>query len=100
MRSDKIWELISNTYDNVALALYAIGFAFIVYLGVFVIPMIPSLREQYLRTRARDIAGENALYCEKLNMKTGTQAFNDCLLVLGDFRLKVEQRIYKEIDDF
>jgi hypothetical protein len=31
-------------------------------------------------------------------MKVGTQTYNDCLLVLGDFRLKVEQRIYNDSD--
>jgi len=96
MKSDKILELLSHTYDNVAIALWAIGFASIIYLGVFVIPRMPSLREQYQRVRAREIADENALYCKKLNMKVGTPAFNECLFVLGDFRLKVEQRIYNE----
>ena len=96
MKSNKILELLSHTYDNVAIALWAIGFASIIYLGVFVIPRIPSLREQYQRVRAREIADENALYCKKLNMKVGTPAFNECLLVMGDFRLKVGQRIYNE----
>lgn len=100
MKSNKIWELISHIYDNAEMALWAIGLASIVYVGVFVIPRIPSLREQYLRVRAREIADENALYCEKLRMKVGTQAYNECLLVLGDFRLKVEQRISSENDDF
>jgi len=100
MKSNRVWELISHVYDNVEIALWAIGLASFVYIGVFVIPRIPSLREQYLRVRAREIADENALYCEKLNMKVGTQAYNECLLVLGGFRLKVEQRISSEIDDF
>src|SRR5262249_15575469 len=98
MKSDKILDLLSHAYDNVAIALYAIGFAFIIYFGVFVIPRIPSLREQYQRVRAQEIADENALYCKKLNMKVGTPAFNECLFVLGDFRAKVEQRIYNEIE--
>lgn len=100
MKSNKIWELISHVYDNAEIALWAIGLASIVYMGVFVIPRISSLREQYLRVRAQQIADENALYCNKLNMKAGTQAYNECLLVLGDFRLKVEQRISSENDDF
>lgn len=100
MKSNRIWELLNHAYDNVELALWAIGLATIVYLGVFVIPRIPSLREQYLRVRARETADENAIYCKKLNMKAGTQAYNECLLVLGDFRLKVEQRISSENDDF
>lgn len=100
MKPNKFWELISGAYDNVELALWAIGLASIIYLGVFVLPRMPGLREQYLRARAREIADENALYCKKLNIKVATQAFNECVLVLGDFRLKVEQRISSENDDF
>jgi hypothetical protein len=100
MKSNKVWELISQVYDNVHAALWATALAFVIYLGIFVIPMLPSIQEQYQRVRAQEIADENALYCEKLNMKAGTQAYNECLLVLGDFRLKVEQRISSENDDF
>jgi hypothetical protein len=60
--------------------------------------MLPALRAQYQKTRAQQIADETALYCEKLNMTLGTQAYSDCLLVLGDFRLRVEQRVYSERD--
>jgi hypothetical protein len=31
-------------------------------------------------------------------MKAGTRAYDKCLLVLGDFRMKVEQRAYSESD--
>jgi hypothetical protein len=100
MKSNKILELFSHVYDNVHAALWAILLAFVIYLGLFVIPMLPSIREQYQRVRAQEIADENALYCNKLNMKVRTQAYKECLLVLGDFRLKVEQRIFSENDDF
>jgi hypothetical protein len=100
MKSNRVWELISHVYDNVHAALWAALLAFVIYLGIFVIPMLPSIREQYQRVRAQEIADENVLYCNKLNMKMGTQAYNECLLVLGDFRLKVEQRISSENDDF
>lgn len=100
MKSNRILELISHVYDNAHAALWATLLTFVIYLGIFVIPMLPSIREQYQRVRAQEIADENALYCNKLNMKVGTQAYNECLLVLGDFRLKVEQRISSENDDF
>jgi Na+/H+ antiporter NhaC len=99
MKSNRVWELIGHVYNNVYAALWATLLAFVIYLGIFVIPMMPSIQE-HQRVRAQEIADENALYCKKLNMKVGTQAFNECLLVLGDFRLKVEQRISSENDDF
>lgn len=89
MKSNRILELISHVYDNAHAALWATLLTFVIYLGIFVIPMLPSIREQYQRVRAQE-----------LNMKVGTQAYNECLLVLGDFRLKVEQRISSENDDF
>ena len=98
MKSNRVWELISHVYDNVHAALWATLLAFVIYLGIFVIPMMPRIQEQYQRVRAQEIADENALYCKKLNMKVGTQAFNECLLVLGDFRLKVEQHISNDND--
>jgi hypothetical protein len=100
LRSNKVRELIGHVYDNVHAALWATLLAVVIYLGIFVMPMLPSIREQYQRARAQEIAAENALYCNKLNVKVGTQAYNECLLVLGDFRLKVEQRISSENYDF
>ena len=100
MKSNKVRELIGRVYGNVHAALWATLLAFVIYLGIFVIPILPSIQEQYQRVRAQEISDENALYCKKLNVKVGTAAFNECLLVLGDFRLKVEQRISSENDDF
>ena len=94
MKSNKILDLVIRVYDNVGLALWAILLASVIYL----VPMLPALRAQYQGIRAQEIGDENALYCKRLNMKVRTQTYNDCLLVLGDFRLKVEQRIYNESD--
>jgi hypothetical protein len=96
MKPNKVWETIGRVYDNVHAALWATLLAAVIYFAIFVLPMVPSMREQYQRVRAQEIAEENALYCKKLNMKVGTAAYNECLLILGDFRVKVEQRIYNE----
>lgn len=98
MKSDKILDLVIRVYDNVEIGLWSILLAFVIFFIVFVVPILPAMRAQYQRVRAREIADENALYCKRLNMKVGTQTYNDCLLVLGDFRLKVEQRIYNDSD--
>jgi hypothetical protein len=65
---------------------------------VFVAPKIPEIRANIANIRAEKIAAENSNYCEKLGMKAGTRAHSRCLLTLGDFRLKVEQRIEEEND--
>lgn len=85
-------------YDNVEIGLWAVLLAFVVFMAAFVIPALPTIRAQYQRIRAQQIAEENSLYCKKLKKKVGTPAYDECLLVLGDFRLKVEHRIYNESD--
>jgi hypothetical protein len=96
MKPNKGWVLISRLYDNVNAALWAISLTALIYFSIFVIPMLPSIRDEYQRLRAQEIADENAVYCKKLNLKVGAAAYNECLLILGDFRVKVEQRISNE----
>ena len=96
MKSSKFWDIVERLYDNVEIGLWATLLAGVVFLVVFVIPALPTIRSQYQRVRAQQIADENSFFCRKLNKKVGTPAYDECLLVLGDFRLKVEQRIYDE----
>jgi hypothetical protein len=98
MKSFRLWDAFVRAYDNVEIALWAALLAFVICMIVFVFPMLPALRTQYQHARAKQIADENALYCGKLNVKPGTGAYDNCLLVLGDFRVKVEQRVYNESD--
>ena len=74
MKSYQIREIVGRFYDNVEIALWAILLAFVVFMAVFVVPMLPALRAQYQKTRAQQIADETALYCEKLNMTLGTSS--------------------------
>ena len=90
------WEKIGRHYDNVEVALWATLLAFVIYFIGFINPKMPEIRAQNERVRVQEIAAENALYCEKLGMKVGTERHNQCLLDLGEFRLKVEQRIYDQ----
>jgi len=96
MKPKKGWVLISRLYDNVNAALWAISLTVLIYFAIFVIPMLPSIRDEYQRLRGQEIADENAVYCKKLDLKVGAVAYNECLLILGDFRVKVEQRIYND----
>ena len=41
----------------------------------------------------QEIATENEAFCEKLDLKRGTSKYNQCLLDIGQFRLKVENRV-------
>ena len=98
MKSHRIREIAGRVYDNIEISLWAILLASVVFLAVFVVPTLPAIRAQYQKAHAQEIADETALYCKKLKIAPGTPAYGDCLLVLGDFRLKVEQRVSNEID--
>ncbi len=65
---------------------------------VFVLPKIPEIRTQTVESRAKEIATENAKSCKRLGLKAGTGNYNECLLDLGELRLKIENRLVKESD--
>jgi hypothetical protein len=98
MNSKKIWELVTRIYDNTLIALWAILLTFVFFLLTFDVPRLPEIWARIERIRAEEIAAEYAYYCERLGMQAGTQKHNQCLLDLGEFRLKVEKRLIDERD--
>lgn len=98
MKGNKVWKAVGRAYDNTEAALWALAITSMIYFLAFVMPQLPQIREAIARTRIEEIAAENAIYCEKLGNEVGTQAYSHCLLTLGDFRVKVEQRIDREND--
>jgi hypothetical protein len=96
MKPSRNWDKVGRVYDNVEAALWAALIAFVIYFTVFTIPKMPEVRAQNERARVQEIAAENALYCEKFGMKVGTEKHNQCLLDLGEFRMKVETRVYDQ----
>jgi hypothetical protein len=96
MKPSRNWDKVGRVYDNVEAALWAALIAFVIYFTVFTIPKMPEVRAQNERARVQEIAAENALYCEKFGMKVETEKHNQCLLDLGEFRMKVETRVYDQ----
>jgi len=96
MKSLKIREIVKRVYNNVEIALWAMLLAVVIYFIAFIIPKIPEIHARSERIRVEEIAAENASFCEKLNLKRGTDKYNQCLLDLGQFRLNVENRIENE----
>ena len=96
MNSNRIWELVSRIYDNVETALWATLLAFVIYFVVFEVPNLPAYWAGVERVRAQEIAAENSHYCDMIGLKAGTQKHEQCVLYLGEFRLKVEKRIADE----
>lgn len=70
--------------------------AFVMYFVAFIVPKVPEIQAREERVRTEEIAAENASFCEKLGTKRGTEKYNQCLLDVEAFRLKVEKRITDE----
>ena len=98
MNPNTILESIGRIYDNVEIALWSMMLSFVIYFFAFIVPKLPEIRDWAEQVLAKEIAAENAYYCENFWMKANTQKYEQCLLDLGDFRLKVENRIYDEYD--
>jgi hypothetical protein len=67
----------------------------------FILFIAPHLSEGYARAQAlrtQEMAAEEKQYCAKLRMDVGTEMHDQCILVLQEFRTKVENRIADEID--
>ncbi len=98
MTPNKILETLIVVYHDIELALWALLLTSLIFFLVFVVPKLPEIRARMEGIRAEEITAENAFYCEKLQLQRGTQKYNQCLLILGEFRLKVEKRIAAEND--
>lgn len=92
----KLWKFVSQLCDSAEFALWTALLILVISFLTVVLPKLPAMRAQIEAMRTQEIAAENASYCTKLGMKAGTQTYDDCLIYLGDFRLKVERRISAE----
>jgi hypothetical protein len=56
-------------------------------------PHVSETQAQRQIIRVQEIAAENEAFCEKLDIKRGTNKYSQCLLDIGQFRLKAEKRV-------
>jgi hypothetical protein len=96
MHPNKIWESISRIYDQVEIALWALLLSGTICFFAFTVPKLPQIWARAETIRSQEIAAENARYCDKFGMTAAAQKYEQCLLTLGEFRLKVEKRIAAE----
>lgn len=96
MKSGKNRQRVGHIYECVETMLWSLMVASIAYFVVFILPKVPEIRASTASNRAEEIAAENAGLCEKLGMKPSTREHQDCLIEVGAFRLKVEQRVDDE----
>src|ERR1035437_2269151 len=92
MKSSKARELVSRIYDNVEIALWAMLLAFVVSFVAFILPKVPEIRAQGERIQADEMVAENASICVTQHRIRANEMYNQCLLDVGAFRVKVEKR--------
>ena len=90
--STKFWEVARRIHHNVEVALWAALFAVVMYLTIFWFPQLPEIYARQAIIRNQEISAENTSLCEKFGIKHGNDRYNQCLLDVGEFRLKVEKR--------
>jgi hypothetical protein len=93
MKSNKVWEIVTRLSDNAEAFFWAILLAGVIYSIVFIIPTVSETQKQREIIRVQEITAENAAFCEKLDIKRGADKYNQCLLDIGQFRLKVEKHV-------
>ncbi len=100
MKSKTLWKTAGRVYDNVEAALWTLLIIFLIYFFVFVVPKLPDLWARNEAIRVLEIASENGSYCARLGVDRSAEKYNQCLLVLGEFRSKIEKRIITAEDFF
>jgi hypothetical protein len=92
--------LVRRIYDNVHAALWASLVALVLYYIFVIFPKFPEIRNQAEIRRAGEITAEHEYYCAKWGMRRETQAHDQCLIDIQQFRSKVEKRIADESEFF
>jgi hypothetical protein len=98
MKANKIWRITDQIYDTIETGLWALLVAGLIFFSAFVAPTLPTYWAQAEVTRIQQIAAENEYYCEQLGMKPGTPKHDQCLIYLGEFRQKVENRLADDLE--
>ena len=93
----KMREIARRVHTNIESAVWATLIAFVIYFITFVLPKLPETQAHRARIRIEEIGKENTSLCEQLGIKRGADSYNQCLLDVGQFRWKVENRAYDEI---
>jgi hypothetical protein len=93
MPSEKTWEVIHRIYDNVQMALVAVGCAVGLYFVMFVLPHVSKIQAAAESGRILQITAESRHYCEKWGMHEGTENYLQCTLDLQQIRANTEARL-------
>jgi hypothetical protein len=90
------WRLLIRLYDEVEAALWALLVTSVIFIGAFVVPRLPDIWANIPEARTKEIAADVRHYCKALRIKIGMDDYSRCVLLLGEFRQKIEERVEEE----
>jgi hypothetical protein len=96
--SQRVSTLVRTIYDEINLALWAIGVALICYVVIVVVPRAPQMRERAEALRSEQINAENEWYCERWHMGPASAMHEQCVMDLQQLRTSIENRLAEEND--
>jgi hypothetical protein len=93
MLSGKIWQTIYQAYDYTQTATWAVLWAVVLYVPLFILPTTSQRRAEIESRRVLEISSENRLYCSKWGVREGSEKYLECALDLQQIRANAERRI-------
>jgi len=85
-------------YDEINLALWAIGVALLFFVVIVVLPKMPELQARAELHRAQQVDAENDWYCARWHMGPMSPMHEQCIMDLQQLRTSIENRLAEEND--
>ena len=91
-------QKISTLYDYVHVMLWSGLAALLIFFAVYTMPNVRAFQGKMQAARILEIAAEDEALCTKFAMGKGTQAHDQCLPAVQEFRAAVEKRFLEHFD--
>lgn len=89
----RIRPLLSRAYDEVHMALWATLIAALIFFGAFGLPSMTADKASYSAARAHANEAEDAAYCDRWGLGSGSGKHRICVSDLEQFRHSIEKRV-------
>ena len=91
--SRRSFGVVGLIYNEINMALWAIGVTSALYVVAVILPKLPELRSRAEVLRIQEINAANEHYCQKLHIGPGMPMHDECILALDQLRNDVEKRM-------
>ena len=91
-------QKIDILYDYLHVMLWSGLAALLIFFALYTLPNVRVLQAKMQAAHILDIAAEDEALCTKFAMGKGTQAHDQCLPAVQEFRAAVEKRFLEHFD--